>query len=368
MAASIRRLVVLVGLVALVLIVNVPVSLATFPGENGKIAFASCVPDCGLFLVDPDGGASTQVTHNPTVVEGPSALVHGQDQQPAWSADGRRIVYASQRGATIQELQTDLFVVDVATGQQHRLTNTAVSERAPVWSPDGTRIAFIRGDSNVPFFNDQLHVMNHDGTNSVQLTSVLSADAPDWSPDGSRIAFAVRQQNSSHHHFEIHTIAPAGSGQVALTSSTPEQIRSSTDPSWSPDGERILFARADVPFTCCREAYAVHVMNADGSGAVKLAEGENGFDARAPAWSPDRTQFTYDQESVWKADATGQNRTQLTEGLEPDWQPLVAPPTGPVRSDFTNASGYCKALREFLGPQEFDSRYKNHGKCVSANH
>jgi hypothetical protein len=41
---------------------------------------------------------------------------------------------------------------------------------------------------------------------------------------------------------------------------------------------------------------------------------------------------------------------------------------GPRRGDYKNASQYCKALREFLGDAEFNHRYKNHGKCVSANH
>jgi hypothetical protein len=43
-------------------------------------------------------------------------------------------------------------------------------------------------------------------------------------------------------------------------------------------------------------------------------------------------------------------------------------PPEPKRSDYGNASQYCKALHEFLGDAEFSQRYKNHGKCVSRNH
>jgi hypothetical protein len=90
------------------------------------------------------------------------------------------------------------------------------------------------------------------------------------------------------------------------------------DPAWSPDGTKIAFVG------CC---YHVFVMRSDATGVTQITN--------APA----------DEES-------------------PDWQPLPEP----KRSDYKNASDYCKAVREFLGESEFTKRYKNRGKCVSANH
>ena len=60
---------------------------------------------------------------------------------------------------------------------------------------------------------------------------------------------------------------------------------------------------------------------------------------------------------------------QLRDDESPDWQPISSlPPAEPRRGDYRNASKYCKALRDFLGDAQFKKRYKNHGKCVSANH
>ena len=59
---------------------------------------------------------------------------------------------------------------------------------------------------------------------------------------------------------------------------------------------------------------------------------------------------------------------ELYNLYEPDWQALP----GPQRSDYKNASHYCKALHEFLGDEVFRARFGGaanaHGKCVSANH
>jgi Tol biopolymer transport system component len=61
------------------------------------------------------------------------------DTDPAWSPDGTRIVFASDRGGAL----LDLWIRELATGQDRRLTSIPTSAMSPAWSPDGRRIAFL---------------------------------------------------------------------------------------------------------------------------------------------------------------------------------------------------------------------------------
>ena len=67
------------------------------------------------------------------------------------------------------------------------LTNNAAHDFSPAWSPDGSRIAFVSDRDG----NREIYTMNADGTNPVRLTSDSSEDLhPSWSSDGSQIVFS----------------------------------------------------------------------------------------------------------------------------------------------------------------------------------
>jgi Tol biopolymer transport system component len=111
-----------------------------------------------------------------------------------------------------------------------RLTNNAVADLSPVWSPDGNKIAFTR-DRGISTGYSDIYVMNADGSNVVQVTNGPSDVEPAWSPDGTRIAYAgfagIYVQN------------------IDQPFRTPEQLGYglswNNHPSWSPDGQYILF-------------------------------------------------------------------------------------------------------------------------------
>lgn len=102
------------------------------------------------------------------------------------------------------------------------------SDLNPIWSPDGTKIAFISTRDGVL---GELYVMNADGSAETRLTTTESLGGvryqPDWSPDGSSIVFVVNQR-------ELYLISPDGTG-FALVATL------GRDPVWSPDGSRILY-------------------------------------------------------------------------------------------------------------------------------
>ena len=118
--------------------------------------------------------------------------------------------------------------------------------REPLWSPDGRRLAFTRGQGG-----GSVYVVNVDGSEERNVTHGPVRDFA-WSPDGRRIAFDSARDGNS----EIYVVNADGSGLRRLTRNPAHDLA----PAWSPDGRRIAFAGAG----------GIYVMNADGSGQRNL--------------------------------------------------------------------------------------------------
>ena len=199
------------------------------------------------------------------------------------------------------------------TGFQ-RLAADTTNDIQPAWSPDGTKIAFstdrVAGDYEV-------YVMQADGTNPVRLTNSPGEDGqPAWSPDGSKLAFATtRDAPLDSLHPEIYVMSAVdGSGPVNLTRNTAADI----EPAWSPDGAKIAFASDRSG------QFEIWVMNANGTSPARLTHGS--APAEFPAWSPDGTKIAYDSDGhIWIMYADGSQPTQVTSKLYSDviprWRP-----------------------------------------------
>jgi Tol biopolymer transport system component len=174
------------------------------PGERLVVAMRSTGDDdSNLYFMELDGQGTQRLTDNV-----------GDEYTPEISADGDRVLFV-QFGPGGRSLR----VIDRVTRQETVLP-TAGADRA-VWSPDGSRIAFIR--------SGRLFRMNSDGTGEIPLTSGSGDQDPYWSPDGSRIVFTRGTR--------AFLVNADGSGLRQLS-----DLASTSGP-WAPDGNSILLTR-----------------------------------------------------------------------------------------------------------------------------
>ena len=255
---------------------------------------------------DPDNLSAIQ-EFGVTVSESPLTNLTNHaadDANPAWSPDGARIAFQSDRDGTYE-----IYVMESDGSGVTRLTNHSESDVGPAWSPDGARIAFTSTRDG----NPDIYAMNVDGSGVTRLTSHPMDDgSPAWSPDGARIAFTSTRDGN----IEIYAMNADGSGVTRLTNDAAWDLH----PAWSPDGARIAF-------TSYRGGNAeIYVMNADGSGVTRLTN----RNARVPAWSPDGARIAFasgrdDNYEIYAMNADGSGVTRLTNHSAFDYGPAWSP-------------------------------------------
>ena len=168
--------------------------------------------DSDIFIIDGDDGLRSHgrprnLTNNPSAI----------DDDADWSPDGKTIIFTSHAVTDnpMNSVTAEIYSMNVdGTGQPTRLTNNTEEERAPSWSPDGTRIVF-QCRLNGPDF--EICVMNADGTGQNAVTSNDLPDlTPTWSPDARRIVF--HRPVGGAARFQLFSIGVDGTGETQLTS------------------------------------------------------------------------------------------------------------------------------------------------------
>lgn len=187
-------------------------------------------------------------------------------QQAELSPDGEQVAYCVSKVDPEKEDETAaLWILTIETGETRKLTTGKARDHSPKWSPNGKQIAFLSTREGSP----QVFVIPVDGGEAKAVTSMTQSigGGPAWSPDGKYIAFTAgpkmdappdpsKPYRVTRHIYrfdpigylhlavqDIHIVPCAGGEPKQLTNDE----NMNTNPSWSPDGQEILFTSAFKP-------------------------------------------------------------------------------------------------------------------------
>ncbi|MCC6676931.1 MAG: PD40 domain-containing protein [Phycisphaerales bacterium] len=207
------------------------------------------------------------------------------DVMPSISPDGTRIAFSSNRGG-----DWDIYVMPVSGGQAVQVTADPAPDLHATWSPDGTHLVFSR----LGEVSGKWEMWVVEAGNSSSLSFIGYGLFPSWSPIGGtgaggadRIMFQLSRERGDRA-FSIWTLDFADGRTTNLTELAASPTMAYINPSWSPDGQRIVYAAVPLsPGATEIEGQRpissdLWMMNIDGTGKVHLGGGVG--TALMPAW------------------------------------------------------------------------------------
>ncbi len=246
--------------------------------------------------------------------------VEGADFDPDIDPTGNFLVHASTRHRTT----SDLYVKSVAGSALRQLTSDPANEVMPVFSPDGSRVAFASDRSG----DWDIYIVDVKGGQPVQITDSPADEIhPSFSRDGRQLVYCTSGSQSGQWEMVI----------VDLDNTAIKRfIGHGLFPTWSPTQDKILFQRARQRGTRWFSIWTLDMVNGEPMSPTEIAASTNAA-AITPDWSPDGRQIVFctvidpdaqqkpgpPQADLWLVNADGSNRVRLTMGqfanLQPSW-------------------------------------------------
>lgn len=250
----------------------------------------------------------------------------------SYSPNGARIVFVRANS------QSDLWTMNADGTHKRRLTFTRrIEEGDPAWSPNGKEIAFV---VTRPGKLGGIWIMAADGRHRRSLLPGGEYGSPSWSPNGTEIAYEADFSSSRPTAVaeQIYVVKASGGSPRKLTNEPKNNI-GDIEPSWSPDGRKILFSSDHGNSPNGNNQLDIWMMSPDGSDLERVTHTPN-RDESWPAWSPDGRWIAYGSddsrsEQIYVARPNGSGRRMITHPCrrkctsineirngKPTWQPL----------------------------------------------
>ncbi len=314
----------MLAVVLLVLVAHVNPAEAAFPGMNGKIAYVKenfRQGSSGIFTMNPDGSGKSKI---------------GSGYSPSWSADGQKVVFERFTGESEEDFDQNIFVMDADGTDVRQITSGPAYDHSPSFSPDGGTITFIREayEPSTDEYTTDVFTVDVDSpevATNLTNTPATYEGSPVYSPEGSKIAF-TRQGATNSEILVMNSTDGSAKQNLTNTSGTEEY-----DPDWSPNGSKIVFTSYSFSFGGGEpdESAEIAVMNsADGTQRRNLTN--SAAYEGSPAFSPDGKRIVFSRYSfsrttgensdifVMRADGNRPKKLTDTRAFEwgPNWQPL----------------------------------------------
>ncbi|RPJ50980.1 MAG: serine/threonine-protein kinase [Chloroflexi bacterium] len=307
-----------------------PTPLPPTFGGGGLLAFSSNRGDGQTFQIwtmrvaqNDQGGMVTSELKQ--ITSGP-----GDKTQPAWSPDGKHLIYVAPGGP---DQLLDLWMINPdGSGEPKDLTNMKGNETEPAWSPDGRWIAFTsdKWTGNV----QQIYLVRPDGSDTYRLSYDQREYGSSWKPDnqltfimdtGMKIVFIRGQKDpkTGAAPTREYYVTPYRFDTMSFTDNLGDAI----EPAWAPDGKSLAYSR--VRGNNRNISLALYPFKIPSHDVIKLTD--TGKDT-SPAWSPDGQWIVFTSTREGNAEVyimrnTGQSQINISNDSnadkDPAWQPEV---------------------------------------------